>query len=134
MSARKQINTQKNADRTILISDYGELPGDNVDEYVDRLTAARRKFDRLWEFSLDEHEALIESGGERIDWDLERKKTGQALDRWLRDTSAVMGELLKLFFQLRGDKAVLDVVSLEQSSRREINSKVRGRARRRKIR
>jgi hypothetical protein len=38
MSARKQINTQKNADRTTLMSDYGKLPGYNVDEYADRLT------------------------------------------------------------------------------------------------
>jgi len=45
-----------------------------------------------------------------------------------------MGELLKLFYQLRDDQAVLDVVSLEQSSRRKTNSKVRERARRRKIR
>jgi hypothetical protein len=134
MSARKQINTQKNADRTTLMSDYGELPGYNVDDYADRLNAARRKFDRLCKFSFDEHEASFEDGGERIDWDLERKKKGKALDRWLKDTYAVLGELLKLFHQLRDDQEVLDIFSLEKSSRRNTNSKVRGRARRRTIR
>jgi hypothetical protein len=135
MSARKQINTQKkNPDRSPLISDYGELPGYNVDDYADHLTAARRKFDRLCKFSFDENEAIFESSGERIDWDLERKKKREALVRWLRDTSAVLGELLKLFYQLRDDQTVLDVVTLEQSSRRKTNSKVRGRARGRTIR
>src|SRR5215213_5597584 len=97
MSPRKQSNTQRNAHRFMLAADYGELPAYNVDEYADRLIAARRKFDRLCRFSSKEHELSVGSDREQIDWDMERKKRGEALDRWLRDTSAVAGELLKLF-------------------------------------
>ena len=80
MSARKQINTQKNADRTTLMSDYGKLPGHNVDEYADRLTAARRKFDRLCEFSLDEHEASFERVTNRLIGTWKGRKEGR---RWI---------------------------------------------------
>jgi hypothetical protein len=131
MSARKQIDTQKNMD---LMSDYGKLPGYHVDYYADRLTVARRKFDRLCEFSFNEHEASFEDDGDQIDWDLEKKKMGAALDRWLRETYAVMRELLKLFHQLRDDQTTLDVWLLEQSSRRKIDSHAKGRARSGKIR
>jgi hypothetical protein len=124
MSARKKTSTQGNMDRVRLMSDHGELPGYNVDDYADRLTVARRKFDRLCRFSLDEHETSFESGGKQLDWGAERKRRREVLDRWLRDTYAVMGELLKLFHQVRNDQTVLEVFSLEHSSRRSSNLKM----------
>jgi hypothetical protein len=75
----------RNRHRSALMSDYGELPEYNVDEYADRLTVARRKFDRLCRFSLDEHEAF-HSKLMKADWEAEKKRSAKALNRWQRET------------------------------------------------
>jgi hypothetical protein len=105
----------RNEDRLALMSEYGELPEYNVDEYADRLTVARRKFDRLCRFSLDEHEESFDDEA-TIDWEVEKKRRGQVLNQWQRETFGVMAELLRLIHQVRCDQTVLDVFLLERST------------------
>jgi hypothetical protein len=135
MSARKQINIQENKDRIALTPDNGELPEYDIDEYADRLTVARRKFDRLCRFSLDEHEASsFENDDDPIDWEAEKKRRGEVLNRWQRETFAVLRELLKLLHEVRNDETVLDIFLLERSTSRGARSGVKLKARRQKTR
>jgi hypothetical protein len=107
----------RNRDRFALMSDYGEFPEYNVDEYADRLAVARRKFDRLCRFSLDEHEASsFEADEKSIDWESEKRRRAEVLDRWRRETFGVMSELLSLLHQVRHDETVLEVYLLERTS------------------
>ncbi|MEH2565593.1 hypothetical protein V1289_005220 [Bradyrhizobium sp. AZCC 2289] len=124
MSARKKIDIQENKSRVALLSDYGELPEYNVDEYADRLTVARRKFDRLCRFSLGEHEASsLESDDDPISWRMEGKRREEILDRWQKETFAVLTELLNLLHEVRHDATVLDIFLLERSTSRGVASK-----------
>jgi hypothetical protein len=120
MASRNQAKTQ-HADDITLISDIGELPGYNTDEYRDRVNSARRKFDRLIAFTSDEFEVSFEEHKGRIDWEAKRNEKIKALDRWSRDTFGVIRELL--FHQLGDDKTLLEVCSLDRSTKKETRSK-----------
>lgn len=106
----------RNRDRFALMSDYGELPEYNVDEYADQLTVARRQFDRLCGFSLDEQVAFGIETDETVDWEGEMKRRAKVLGRWQRETFGVMSELLTLVNQIRRDEAALHVNLLERTS------------------
>jgi hypothetical protein len=130
MASRKKAKTQ-HVDEIILMSDIEELPYD-VEEYRDRANSASRKLDRLIAFAADECEALFDEHKGKIGWEVERNEKIKALDRWSRDTFGVMRELLKLLHQVRGDKTLLEVSSLEHCTEKEIRSK-RSRSERRKL-
>ncbi|WP_342712893.1 hypothetical protein AAFG13_18215 [Bradyrhizobium sp. B124] len=102
---------------TSLTSDFGELPGYFPDDYRDRVVAARRKFDVLDRLSSAELEASFDERAVQ-DWDAERAKQIKILNRWLRETKAVITELMKLFHDLRDSQSVLEEVLLEQSGKR----------------
>jgi predicted nucleotidyltransferase len=107
MVAQKKASEQSDI-RIAILSEYGEIPEYNVDEYADRLTAAKRKFDRLCQFALDEHEAvLFETDDDPINWGLEIEKRAKALKRWQREIVGVLRELVKVLHEVRRDEALL---------------------------
>ncbi len=123
MSPRKIAKVQPASNRA-LMSDYGEMPGCRTDEYRDMVKSARQKFDRLDAFSCDELEAMISDvHNGKADWDSERIAQLKALDRWAKSTFVVIGKLLELFHQVRDDKKLLEIVSLERSTRKVTRSK-----------
>jgi hypothetical protein len=122
MSSRKtKIRKQK---RPELLSDDGQLPGYRVEDFVDILKLARRKFDKLCEFSWDELEDGTSDDQDcEIDWVAKREKAIKKLDRWSCLSFAALHELFKLIHDVRDTQELLQVCSVDHAAKEQVRSK-----------
>jgi hypothetical protein len=56
---------------------------------------------------------------------MEGKRREEVLDRWQKETFAVLAELLNLLHEVRHDATVLDIFLLERSTGRGVASRER---------
>jgi hypothetical protein len=131
MPSRKKADTHNGRGRLLMI-DVTDLPGGRIEEFRDRIKIARRKFDRLDAFSADlfetemagsEFQAPVGKKARNIDWDAERKKQVDVCDRLLRNTFALIKDLMELVHLARDDKELLKLFSIEQSTQDETRAR-----------
>jgi hypothetical protein len=105
----KKTNIRKNKEKVALMSHRGEFPQYNANDYARQLISANRKYDRLFRFMISEADAVLaEKDDDLINWEVEMKKRAKALQRWQRDITAVLRDLLKMLQDVRHDETLLE--------------------------
>jgi hypothetical protein len=116
---------RKRADpgKAMLLSDLGQLPGFNVEDYNDLLRPARRRFDRLCSFTTGKCEESIDGVAKHVDWEGRRRHAIAALDRWERESFAISVALVKIVQHARDSRVLLQLRSAEHQAKCEARIK-----------
>jgi hypothetical protein len=101
----------------VMLSDDGELPGYDVDEYNDLIHEARQKLDRLCRFSGEQMENSVGSGDEVVDWREERAQVIKNLDRYSRQAFQVILKLAKLIHEVRDSRVMIERCDVEHAAK-----------------
>lgn len=114
-----------------MITDCGSYPPYHVEDYAHCLSVIRDRFDKLCEFSFDEHEGVVSGSDERrrgkIDRD--RDEIGRKLERWHSEVFSLIGELYILLFALQDGRETYDMFMAEIAAKRTVGGGIRKRAR-----
>ena len=108
MSARKPANRKQ--DRDCLLSDVGNLPGYDVDEFAVHVEVAIRKLVKLKTHadSRLQEEEFFENLAEQ------RRAALKDLNKWSSQTFEVMRELYPLVYKIRESQTMLEICDAER--------------------